>query len=268
MNGLGRETIDHIVERLGLEALPEPTAAGLAQVYLAWCRGVPFDNLVKRVHMVSGDAAPLPNGPPAAFFDLYLRHGTGGTCWPSTLALHALLTTLGFDARLGSAAMRDDLVGPVHSHATVIVRVDGGEWWVDSSMLTDAPVPLVRGEASRLDHPLRPVRVEPVGDLWRVHWWPAAISEEFGCLLLDDDVTVAHCLARYEASRELSPFNTHVYATRNVESGAVTIALGQFHERDADGVRSGKPPDGLGRMLVEEFGYSEEIVAQLPPDGT
>ena len=32
--------------------------------------------------------------------------------------------------------MRDDRSGPVHSHGTVIVRIDGIDYWVDSSMLT------------------------------------------------------------------------------------------------------------------------------------
>ena len=177
-------------------------------VYGAWCRRVPFDNLVKRIHLVSGSADPFPNGPPDAFFAAWLRDGTGGTCWPSSGGLHALLVALGFDARRGSAAMYDNLSGPIHTHGTVIVRIDGVDYWVDSSMLTERPLPLVPSRRRHSTIRCSPVRAEPVDDLWRV-WWPHPFLDEMiGCLLLDDDVTAEHYLARYELSRGMSPFNT------------------------------------------------------------
>src|SRR5438105_15871270 len=100
---------DAVLERLGRSDRPPTDLAGLELVYGAWCRSVPFDNLVKRIHLGSGDPAPIPNGDPTYFLVSWLEHGTGGTCWPSTLALHALLVALGFDVRIGSAAMRDAL---------------------------------------------------------------------------------------------------------------------------------------------------------------
>ena len=68
-------------------------------------------------------------------------------------------------------------------------------------MLTDRVFPVVRGEETYLDDPLHPVRVRARGQLWRV-WWPHPfLDEKIGCLLLDDDVTADHYLARYEWSR-------------------------------------------------------------------
>jgi N-hydroxyarylamine O-acetyltransferase len=257
-----------VLERLSLRERPAPTLAGLEAVYGAWCDRVPFDNVVKRIHLTGGSAAPFPNADPGAFFDLYLRHGTGGTCWPSTLALHALLVDLGFDARLGSASMRDDVAGRIHTHGTILVRVDEHEYWVDTSMLTERPVPVERGVETRYDHPFRPVRVEPVDDLWRVHWYRQAFPEEIGCLLLDDDVTVAHCQARYEASREMSPFNTMLHATTMRDRRSVAIAHGHRCEHDTDGFRYEHLADRAARdrVLVDDFGYSDEIVARLPAD--
>ena len=119
MDGL---LIEPVLDKLGVDrAAVTPDTDGLGLVYGAWCRGVPFDNVVKRIHLASGDATPIPNGNPEAFFASWLEHGTGGTCWPSTLALHALLEALGFDVRIGSAAMRDDLAPDVHSHGTLLV---------------------------------------------------------------------------------------------------------------------------------------------------
>jgi N-hydroxyarylamine O-acetyltransferase len=220
------ELTEAVLERLGFADRPAPDRSGLDAFYLAWSRRVPFDNLVKRIHLASGSTDPFPNGPPAAFLESFLRDGTSGTCWPSSGGLHALLVSLGFDARRGSAAMYDNLSGPVHSHAVVIVRVDGVDYWVDTSMLTDSVFALVTGEETRLDHPLHTVRVEPVEQLWRV-WWPHPfLDEKIGCLLLDDDVTADHYLARYEFSRGMSPFNTGLHATHNFDGARVTIAFG------------------------------------------
>ena len=237
---------------------------------------MPFDNLVKRIHLASGSAAPIPNGPPDAFFASWLAHGTGGTCWPSAGALHALLVTLGFDARRGSAAMYDDRTGPIHTHGTTLVRVDGTDYWVDSSMLTNVPLPLVpddstthrrsararavragrRSLARLVDHasPAERDRLPPPRRRRRP---PRTTS------------------ARYEASRDVSPFNTALYATRNTDGRAGEPARRDARfERTAAGITSAPMGDDRERVLIEEFGYSEEIVgrAQLadelvPPPG-
>ena len=255
-----------VLQRFGLPDRPAPDRDGLDRVYAAWCEHVTFDNLVKRIYLASGAPEPIPNGPPAAFFTAWLSDGTGGTCWPSSGGLHALLRELGFGARRGSGAMRDDLSGPIHTHGTVIVRVEDAEYWVDTSMLTQRVFPLVRQEETRLDDPVHSARVEPVNELWRVWWTHPFLDEMLGCLLLDDNVTSEHYLARYEASRDLSPFNTGVYATRSGPDRRVTVAFGHRFERTVDGITSEPLGDDRDRVLVEEFGYSEEIVAQLPPD--
>jgi N-hydroxyarylamine O-acetyltransferase len=260
------EVVDAVLERLGFADRPAPDRAGLDALYLAWCRRVPFDNLVKRIHLAGGSAEPFPNGPPDAFLATYVRDGTGGTCWPSSGGLHALLVALGFDARRGSAAMYDNLSGPIHTHGTVLVRIDGVDHWVDSSMLTDVPLPLVPGGETHRDDALNPVRSEPVDDLWRVWWTGSGDGESIGCLLLDDDVSAEHFLARYEWSRGWSPFNKGLFATRNTDDARITISVGQRFERRASGITATPLGDDRDRILVEEFGYSESIVARLPAD--
>jgi N-hydroxyarylamine O-acetyltransferase len=149
----------------------------------------------------------------------------------------------------------------------VIARVAGEEYWVDSSMLTERVFPVRRGEETTLDDPVHATRVEPVGDLWRVWWTHPFLDEMLGCLLLDDDVTAEHYLARYEWSRGMSPFNTSLYATRARDGIRVTVAFGQRFERTAGGVTT-RPltPDDRRQVLVAELGYSEEIVDALPAD--
>lgn len=267
METLAPDQRDAVLERLGFGAPVEPDRAGLDALYLAWCRSVPFDNLVKRLDLVVG-TTPFRNDRPDAFFDLWLAHGTGGTCWPGSRALGTLLHSVGFTVRLGSASMADDVAGRVHSHGTILATVDDDLLWVDSSMLTDEPVLLVRGEATALAHPVRPVRVEPVDDLWRVFWSSGSGVGEMGCLLLDDEVDGEHHSARYEWSREWSPFNTAVFATRNRPDEVITFWAGRHDVMDAGGHRPGTTldPDVRRAVLVDDFGYSEEIVDALPPD--
>lgn len=267
MESLGPTTTEAVLDRLGFSGPPAPDRDGLDAVYLAWCRTVPFDNVVKRID-VSAGTSPFRNDRPEGFFAFFLAHGVGGTCWPSSRALGALLHSLGFTVRLGSASMADDVAGRVHTHGTILATVDDDLLWVDTSMLTDVPVPLVRGEATELAHPVRPVHVEPVDDLWRVHWLQSAQPESMGCLLLDDDVDGAHYSERYEWSRGWSPFNTSLFATTNRADHVVSLALGRRMVRDADGVHDQGLLDGDARRqaLVEEFGYSEEIADLLPPD--
>jgi len=127
------------------------------------------------------------------------------------------------------------------------------------------PLPLRRGRETRRDDPVSPARAEPVDRLWRIWWTSASDGSDIGCLLLDDDVTAAHYLARYEASRGMSPFNTHVYATRNSPGTRVTVIGDKRYERTATGIASAWIDD-RDRVLVDEFGFSEEIVARLPAD--
>ncbi|MDZ4827810.1 MAG: hypothetical protein SGJ13_15305 [Actinomycetota bacterium] len=230
METLTGATVEAVLARLGVDGV-EPDRVGLDAVYLAWCHHVPFDNLVKRVDLVA-QASRFRNDEPEAFFALWLAHGCGGTCWPSSRALGALLHTLGFEVRLGSAAMMDEIVGPIHSHGTVLARVGGEVLWVDSSMLTDAPVLLVAGEHTALEHPVRPVRVEPVDDRWRVRWRSGGLDMELGCLLLADDVDGAHYSARYEWSRENSPFQRG-----RVRNGQPARSGAQLRDGAAGGAR-------------------------------
>jgi N-hydroxyarylamine O-acetyltransferase len=263
---LSPATTEAVLTSLGFSVAPRPDLDGLNAIYDAWCRQVPFDNVIKRIHLASRNPAPLPNGEPEAFFASYLRHGTGGTCWPSSGGLHALLEAVGFDARRGSAAMRDDLSGPIHTHGTVLVRLDAIDYWVDTSMLTGHVFAVRPGEETRLEDPLHAVRVEPVGEMWRVWWTHPFLPETLGCLLLDDDVTGEHYLARYEWSRQMSPFNLSLHLTRNVDGARVTVAFDQRFRRTVEGVTSSPLGTDRDRVLVEELGYSEEIVAALPAD--
>src|SRR5688572_175456 len=93
-----------VLARLGVDR-PEPDLAGLRRVYAAWCQRVPFDNVLKLVHLAAGRAGPLPGSTADDFFRSWLAHGAGGTCWAGNGALHDLLAALGFAATRATATM-------------------------------------------------------------------------------------------------------------------------------------------------------------------
>ena len=138
------------------------TSPGLEALYLAWCRQRAVRQRAQAHRARQGrEPSRCPAALPDDFLSAWLEHGTGGTCWPSSNGLHALVAACGFDVRRISASMfdRND-----HNHGSLIVRLDGQEWMVDSSIENDVPILLERGVERTIDDPVHPIRVEPVGD--------------------------------------------------------------------------------------------------------
>ncbi|HTO69786.1 MAG TPA: arylamine N-acetyltransferase [Myxococcota bacterium] len=251
--------VERVFAKLGFARPPAADLAGLRALYTAWCQSVPFDNLRKRIALARGGGEPLPGGLPGDFLSAWLEHGTGGTCWPSSNGLHALVSATGFDVRRISASMfdRND-----HNHGSLIVRLDGSEWLVDSSMLPGAPIRL--GAASDNGDPVHPIRVQPDPAGTLVHWGMTQSTNTMPCRLMQDPVDEPFYLARYEISRGYSVFNNALYARKNFPGRLVSFVAKTRHEKTSAGVTSRELalPE-LRRALVDELGYSEAIVAEL-----
>jgi N-hydroxyarylamine O-acetyltransferase len=254
---------DRVLERFGFGDLPTIDEAGVTALYRAWCRHVPFDNVRKLIALHGdGPAGPLPTMDATDLLETWLRHGAGGTCWPSSNALHALVDACGFEVRQVAASMFDQ---GVPTHATTIVTVDGRERLLDSSMLTDRPVPLDRHVATMLDDPVFGTRAEPVEEGWLLTFSMAASDDTLPCRTITPDaVSTAFCAERYEASRVASPFNVSVTARRNDAGGLVSYTNGSRVRRSPTRVDA-EPCVGeaLAAALVAEIGLSDEIVAHL-----
>ncbi|MGH2713162.1 MAG: arylamine N-acetyltransferase [Thermoleophilaceae bacterium] len=265
-SGLAPGLAERVLERLGYAAPPPTDLGGLGGLYLAWCRNVPWDNLQKRI-TVEGGRAPLAGAEPAEFFANFLAHGTGGTCWPSSGALHDLLAAAGFPVRRAVGAMHHLRFGRRANHGTVIATVEGAEYLVDSSMLTEHVLPLRREEPTAIAHAVHPIRAEPTAErLWSVWWSAADRDEEIPCLIFEDDVGHERYLERYEASRA-DGFSYAFVVRKNLGGGVVTVTRAVRYFKDARGAISASDVSGrLAEVLVDEIGFSDEIVAALPPD--
>ncbi len=259
---------DRVLARLGLDAPPAPDLDGLRAVYGAWSLRIPFDNVRKMTALRApraGDGAPppLPGTHADDFLEAWLAHGTGGTCWPSSTALFALLRSLDFPARRVVGSMRD--MG-VPNHGSIKVALDGRDWLVDSSILSIAPLPL--GDATTfVGEAPHTVEIEPI-DGTHVLWFASPPHEFFPYRLVLDPVDGAFYRDAYERSRALSPFNGRLYARRNRPDVQVVLRGATLVTRTAAGVTErALDGDALCAALRDEIGISAELVEAWAASG-
>jgi len=264
---LDLDRTERVLAKLGFAAPPAPTSKGLTELYHAWCRRVPFDNVRKLIHLTRADPGVLPGDRPADFFDAWLRFGAGGTCWAGNGALHALLLALGFDAQRAIATM---LVAPdiPPNHGSVVVTIDEGPVVVDASILHGAPLAMRRDEASRIDHPAWGVDARWVDGAFRIRWRNFVTRDWMDCAFDAVHVSGAAFAERHEATRAWSPFNYGLSVNLIRGNGRIGASFGSLMAFDETGRLDVRPTDHAGRMrfLVEEVGMSEELVARLPDD--
>lgn len=259
--------VEKILAKLGFQHAPEPTLTGLRSLYSAWGQNVPFDNVRKLIHVRSGDAGPLPGSTPGDYFNAWLKYGTGGTCWSGAGSLQALLTSLGFKAAHGVATM---LAAPnlPPNHGTVLVTLGSEQFLTDSAMLCGEPLPYLKDTPSRIDHPARGVQANWKNGKWFIAWRPLHKVDGFECRVERFDANPEQFRAFYEQTRSWSPFNYEVTARLNKQDTVTGVAFGHAVSLLADGSVTRKPiaHEERNRLLIEEIGMSEEIVAQLPKD--
>lgn len=258
---------ERVLERLGFSAAPAPDRPGLASLYARWCERVPFDNVRKLMHLRGGEAGPLPGDEPRDFFETWLAHGTGGTCWAGNGALAALLEGLGFAAERGTATM---LVAPdlPPNHGTTCVRLDGTLWMVDASILHGEPLRLDSAAETGVAHGAWGVRARPENGRWLVRWRPLHKPDGLDCRIEALGASAAEFRTRHEETRGWSPFNYGLYLRVLRGDRAIGAAFGQRVEIAGPGAAALRPldPHERRRLLVEEAGISEEIASRLPED--
>jgi N-hydroxyarylamine O-acetyltransferase len=247
-----------VQDRLGLRSEPSRDAASLRALYRAWCLNLPFDNISKLISISSNPTEPFPGMDAAEFFSSWLEHGTGGTCWTSSNALHAFASSMGFCAFRSTGSMWDRGVA---THGTVTVEMDGKQWLIDSSILTMNPIPLEKAQPYIQHGPLHPVEVE-FHDGSFVLWFEAVNhSMSFPCRLLERHVVREVYGERYEASRAASPFNERLFVRRNFPDRLVMLIGNKVWERAIhDQTERLLSADELLIELTGRLGYSGAII--------
>jgi N-hydroxyarylamine O-acetyltransferase len=264
---ISESLLDRVLPALGLSSRPEPTLESLRAIYAAWCQRVPFDNVRKLVHLHRQEAGALPGTEADDFFEAWLRYHTGGTCWSGANALYSLLSTLGFDVERGIATMMAAPNLPPN-HGSVRVRLDGGLYLVDTAILSGEPLRLDGADESEVTHPAWGVRAVKSDGLWHVLWRALHKTDGFECRFEWFGADHDAYRRRYEQTRDWSPFNYQLTARRNRGDEVIGMTFGNAVALRADGRVEQHPIDDAERrrLLIEDFGISEEIVAQLPGD--
>lgn len=251
---------DAVCERLDVRANEECTNDRLFAIYAAWCRHIPFDNVRKLIALRERHDAPLPGADAIDFFAHWLSDGTGGTCWSSSNALHTLLTILGFTSRRIAGSMRDT---GIVTHGSVIATIDAHEWLVDSSALTNRPVPLSdAADASYRDNdPVFATEWQREGNTHVLRFAGAPGPELTPCRFLVDPTDTAYVHHRYELSRSFGPFNHFTYARRSVPDGFIVLRAPTRYHRNADGMHgTAMDRDGILHVLSHDIGISTSML--------
>lgn len=259
--------LEPVLAKLGFTHRPGTSFDDLVSIYRAWSHRVPFDNIRKLIHLRSGKAGPLPGDTAEDFFQAWLQHGSGGTCWAGAGALHALLQALGFDATrsIGTMLAAPDLPP---NHGTVRVSFGDRYYLVDSGMLCTEPLALDPAAESSVDHAAWGLRCGKRDDRWHIAWRPLHKTNGFECRLERFDATREDFQQAHEHTRGWSPFNFETAARLNREDHVAGIAFGHAVTFESDGGITRRPLDTAerNRVLIEEIGLSEALVSQLPAD--
>ena len=267
---LDPKLVDSILEKLGCGEVPPPDWAGLCSLYYQWSMSVPFDNIQKRLFYSGTAEGPVPGHTSDHFFRQWLAHGSGGTCWSNSHAIHDLLDAIGFTVERVAATMLSspDAFGP--THGSVAAAVEGSRYLVDGSMLTRRPVPFLEAALPHAGHPSERVSMEGRGGLWHVLWHPAHRPEGLACRIEEIGVPLARFNEYHERTRLRSNFNNALYIRQNRDNGVDTIAFGERMRTRADGTveRSPISQEEVTAALVEDFGISEEAASLLPEDAS
>jgi arylamine N-acetyltransferase len=263
--------VERVLTKLGLRQRPTLDLAGLNALYAAVSANIPFDNFQKRIWFASPQTTVLPGGDPNEFFNNWLQHGTGGTCWPLNGAMYALARALGFDARriVGSVIVEGYPRGA--NHGSVLVTLDGISYLVDAWMASFKVLPLIPGKSSSTGNGIHDVRAVPIESGFEIITYPGFNREQplpFRPEPEYDPVDHALFLARFDRTKTVGFFNDAIFICRHFPGSILTMGRKSKFHLAADGTLTKTEPTEAERKtsLIEEFGLSEEIVEKLPPN--
>ena len=263
--------VEAVLAKLGLKNRPTLDIAGLNTVYAAICGSIPFDNIQKRIWFASDRKKPATGGDPGEFFENWVRHGTGGTCWPSNGGMYALARALGFRARriAGSVIVPNYPQGA--NHGSVLVTLDGVDYVFDLTFGSFKVLPLIPGQVVSTETGIHNARVTPLAgggfELifslgWSTEPLPFRREPQY------DPVDHAFFVARYDRANRVGFFNDTLLVSRRYPDSIMTIGRGKKLLVTSDGTltKTSLTPNQRDELLVQEMGLSEEVVSMIPAD--
>jgi arylamine N-acetyltransferase len=272
---LSPDLFERILEKLGLSDRPATDLAGLNRVCGTYSGSVPNDNIQKRIWFGGDQERPVTGGDPIEFFENWLSHGTGGTCFPASGGLYALLYALGFDADRISGSVIMEGIEPEGNHGSVLVSIDGTDYLADAQLGAFSALPLVTGEPASTGERIHDIRALPIPGGFDVQWWPGAnrddpitMRPDLAAGAVDHQVFLSQYQLSASRERSRSPFNDGLFISRHFPDRILTVGRYNRTEILADNTvtRNEITEAERIRALIEDFGISEEAVSAIPPD--
>jgi arylamine N-acetyltransferase len=261
--------VERVLAKLALKNEPALDLAGLNRLYAAISGGIPFDNVQKRIWFAGDRKQPVTGGDPREFFENWVRHGTGGTCWPGNGGMYALARALGFQARrmAGSVIVANYPQGG--NHGSVLVTLDGIDYVFDHTFGAFKVAPLVPGNRASSGTGIDNIEVIPVDGGFEVFfhlgWTEDALA--FRTEPEHDPVDHAFFLARYDNASRVGFFNDTLLITRRFANSIVTIGRMNKIVVSAEGLtKTELTAAQRDEVLIHELGLSPEVVSRIPPD--
>lgn len=248
---------------------PTLDLVGLNQLYAAISASIPFDNIQKRIWFASDRKKPVTGGDPREFFENWVRHGTGGTCWAGNGGMFALARALGFQARrmAGSVIVANYPQGG--NHGSVLVTLDGIEYVFDHTFGAFKVAPLTPGNRASTGTGIHNIEVIPVDGgfeiFFHLGWTEDALP--FRTEPEHDPVDHSFFLARYDHASRVGFFNDTLLISRRFVDSTVTIGRMNKIVISAAGLtKTALTTDHRDEVLIQELGLSPEVVSMIPPD--
>ncbi len=267
------QLFERVLIKLGLTERPGLDLVGLNTLCAAFSGNVSNDNIQKRIWFAGEQTTPVTGGNPIEFFENWLVHGTGGTCFPINNAIYTLARSIGFDARriAGSIIMEGFELDA--NHGSVLINLVGIDYLVDAQIAAFKALPLVPGQAASTGKGIHDIKAVPVEDGFHVLWYTGHNREQpvpFHLTSQYDPVDNGFFLTQYDlsTSNSRSPFNESLYISRHLSDSILTLGRKNKITVASDNtVTTTELTDEERRsVLVEDFGVSEETVNALPPD--
>jgi arylamine N-acetyltransferase len=179
---LAPDLVERVLGKLGLHGLPSVDLAGLNTVYRAFSSSVSNDNVQKRIWLTGDRASPVTGGDPAEFFENWLTHGTGGTCFPINGSFAALLEVLEFQVRrIVSTMMVPGAERGDSNHGSLVVSLEGVDYLTDAQCAGFEALPLRPYGETRTTSDIHAMRTFPTDHGFDVRFHSGHMRErEFG----------------------------------------------------------------------------------------
>jgi arylamine N-acetyltransferase len=270
---LPEQLFERVLSKLGLTEQPGPDLVGLNTLCAAFSGNVSNDNIQKRIWFAGEQTTPVTGGNPIEFFENWLAHGTGGTCYPINNAIYTLVRSLGFDARRIAGSNVVEGFDTDANHGSMLITLERIDYLVDAQFAAFKALPLMPGQAASTGKGIHDIEAVPDEDGFHVLWYAGHNREQpirFNLTPKYDPVDYAIFLTLYErsTSNNRSPFNESLYISRHFSDSILTVGRNNKIAVASDNsvTTTELTEEERQKVLIEEFGISEETVNSLPPD--